>query len=142
MSAVTNLEVGNVKVGLVEGSPEVIVGSYEKSEIDVSDVEQFGDGPAVSAAGALIHEVTEQASKQLEGKPYEQAHQDGIRSENGANGSERGSDTANLRSNGSSLNYQRNNTLNGTIDINFRVNGSSTPVRLEIYQNDIKRVRQ
>lgn len=57
MSAVTSLEGSAVKAGLVEGTPEVIVGSYELGQLDVDDMLPFGDGPVASAAGTLIRRL-------------------------------------------------------------------------------------
>ncbi|MFM7430999.1 MAG: RHS repeat-associated core domain-containing protein, partial [Flammeovirgaceae bacterium] len=145
LSGVTSLETGAVKVGLVEGSPEVIVGSYDLGQLDVDDIQAFGDGPVVSAAGTLIHEVTEQAAKQREGKGYNDAHADGVKHENSTNGSERvtifgalpGSST---RNNGPSYNYQRNGTMSGNIDLEYKVQGRSTTVSIRVHNNDVKNV--
>lgn len=95
-SAVVNSEDGTVNMSVVKDSEDVLIGSFYNESIDVGDISKFGDGPSLTEQGALIHEVTEQAGKQLYNMPHGyasddkpsifKAHDIGNNSENAVNG--------------------------------------------------------
>ncbi|MGB5927962.1 MAG: RHS repeat-associated core domain-containing protein, partial [Cyclobacteriaceae bacterium] len=85
---------GTTSIGLVENDSGVEIGSFDQESIDVSDLANLGSSDlsseeAVSAQGALIHEVTEQFEKQVNGTGLMLAHTAGTAAENRANGSKR-----------------------------------------------------
>jgi len=135
MSSVTDLKKGEVTVGLVESKGDVLVGSYALSQVDVDDVGKFGTGKAVSAAGALGHELVEQQSKQLDGKGYEDAHKDGINAENSINNSARG---ATVVAPGAS--QDASGRITGTFITTYVKNGQNMSVSVSIRNNNITSV--
>jgi hypothetical protein len=83
-----------VRIGIVAGDPNVMVGQYLGGLIDIDDVATYGQGPVVSVASTLALEVTEQTAKQVFGPPssfaghdlahpFGQAAQDAARSRHG-----------------------------------------------------------
>jgi hypothetical protein len=48
-----SLNVEAVKIGLVNGSEEVINGSYVLQQVDMQDIAAYGSGPLMSSASAL-----------------------------------------------------------------------------------------
>jgi hypothetical protein len=79
----------------VNGSSTVIVGLYATGQIDLSDIQQFGNGvqQGANSGGALVHEIYEQYRKQVHGESYPVAHTAAIQSENRATGATRGTET-------------------------------------------------
>jgi RHS repeat-associated protein len=70
------------KIKLVVDSTAVIVGSYKLETIDLGDIAKFPEsGGAATRVSAFIHEIIEQWEKQKNGKPYEDAHAEGIKAE-------------------------------------------------------------
>jgi hypothetical protein len=92
MSAATDMGKSGVTVGLVEGSEDVMVGSYGLAQIDMDDINAFGEGTGYATSnGAFGHEIAEQTSKQRSGNMahYTKDHDAGIAAENAINGTER-----------------------------------------------------
>ncbi|MCB2231512.1 hypothetical protein KQH82_12410 [bacterium] len=91
MSASADPNTPTTTIGVTNGSNSVLVGSYNLQQIDIADMQQFGDGPFATAAGKLGHEVAEQTAKQVSGKSdYNAHHQIAVQAENAINGSVRG----------------------------------------------------
>jgi RHS repeat-associated protein len=91
MSAAADPNTATTTIGVTNGSNSVMVGSYALQQIDIADIQKFGDGPNATATGALGHEVAEQMAKQVSGvSNYANHHQAGIAAENAINGSVRG----------------------------------------------------
>ena len=141
LSGIVDPKKGAVTVGLVQGSNDVLVGSYKLQEIDVDDVEKFEGQIGVTAGGVMIHELVEQATKQL-GKlgesmtDYDKAHETGIQAENKVNGSTRGAQGGSMRDDmkgqtgTATVNYMQNdNNIKVTLNV---VNGNVTSVTSKI----------
>jgi hypothetical protein len=72
-------------------SKNVVVGSFDLEEIDLGDISKFpAGGGAGTQASTLVHELIEQWQKQIGGKGYSTAHQEGIKAETGVSGNVRG----------------------------------------------------
>jgi hypothetical protein len=148
MSQATSFDVGVVKIGLVESSHQVMIGSYSLGQIDVDDVSVLGsDGPATSA-GALIHEVSEQFYKQTLGlsdtKPeFLAAHNLAIGHEDSVNGSTRGEGelpSSHTTSPRNSFNVKYHQSISGQVDIQYTRNGQASTVSLHIKYGNVKAV--
>ncbi|OMP74928.1 hypothetical protein BW716_32785 [[Flexibacter] sp. ATCC 35208] len=135
LSSITDLKKGDVTVGLVESKGDVLVGSYFQSQIDVDDVGKFGTSKGESAAGALGHELIEQQSKQLDGKGYNYAHQDGINAENEINGTVRGATTV-----APGASQDASGRITGTFITSYVQNGQNISVSVTIKNNNITSV--
>jgi RHS repeat-associated protein len=84
-----------VRMRVVSGDASVLAGNYAQSTIDIQDIAAFGNGPAVSSASVLAHEVAEQTAKQVFNVPsnpsgYKLAHPFGIAAQDMASGFSRG----------------------------------------------------
>ena len=53
-----------VRVGVVSGDSQVLIGQYETGKIDIQDIASLGNGSAISSGAALAHELIEQTAKQ------------------------------------------------------------------------------
>jgi hypothetical protein len=80
----------------VKRSSSVQVGSYDKGQVDMSDIAQFdkmknktGSPNVYSSTGKMLHEFEEQYQKQVVGASELNSHNSGIGVENSYNGSER-----------------------------------------------------
>ena len=82
------------KIKLVQGSKEVITGSYAGGEIDLKDINAFPGKGAATQTGKFTHELIEQWEKQINSKAYNTAHQEASKAEGGITGWERGSQGA------------------------------------------------
>ena len=92
-----------IHIGVVAGDPDVLLGQYVTGRIDIQDIATIGQGPGVSSASALAHEVTEQTAKQVFGlqntrQGLELAHQFGIAAQDEESGYQRGITTSTLGS--------------------------------------------
>ena len=82
-------------IGLVEEDGTIEIGSFETGQIDVCDAQKLGnkdlsEPTALSAQGALIHEIIEQYSKQVDNnQDIYSAHSIALNYENSVNGSTR-----------------------------------------------------
>ena len=129
LSGIIDPKKGAVTVGLVQGSNDVLVGSYSLQEIDVDDVEKFEGQVGVTAGGVMAHELVEQQTKQL-GKfgdnkaDYDKAHETGIQAENKINNSTRGASTSSLK--------QDMKGVTGTITNTYTQNGNTVHVTLNV----------
>jgi hypothetical protein len=74
----------------VNTDPDVIGGQYSTGKVDLDDIRQFGEGPGLSTAGALVHEIQEQFRKQVFGESYPVAHTSALDAEAQAVGARRG----------------------------------------------------
>jgi RHS repeat-associated protein len=97
ISVSTDMNANTVKIGALKSSEDVPVGDFKNSRLDIDDINQFGNGPSLTAAGALTHEITEQTAKQLYNMPFSQtasqlgAHDNmANNSENAVNGTTKG----------------------------------------------------
>jgi len=90
---------GTVKIAVSEGSEDVLAGSFEKQEIDIKDINAYGSDGAMNKFAVLGHEIKEEQSKQLEGKEYLNAHEDGKKAEKDITGFTRRSDRPTTSSN-------------------------------------------
>jgi len=137
LSGIVDPSKAAVTVGLVQGSNDVLVGSYSLGEIDVDDVEKFEGQIGVTAGGALIHELVEQQTKQL-GKlgdnatDYEKAHETGIQAENKVNGSTRGAQGGALK--------QDIKGQTGAATVNYTQNGNNIKVTLNVVNGNVTSV--
>lgn len=69
----------------------VLIGSYGQSKIDLDDIVAAGtQGQGANGGSMLIHEITEQTHKQVQGQAYPAAHAAGIQAEEAAVGATRG----------------------------------------------------
>ena len=133
-----------VNIDLWEGADHSLTGNFDFNSIDIADVEKFGNGPIVSAQGALIHEVAEQQAKQSGGLDSKDtalmAHSIGVMAENSVNGSTRLSVTEPLPSSNYTMDVF--GVINGRVDMNFQKNGIIGPVSIHVNENNIKKVKQ
>lgn len=116
-----SLNVGAVRIGLVNKSEKVIGGNYELQQIDMADILAIGNkGPFMTSASALGHEIAEQTFKQLFGLKNNTAMANmahnfaGIAAENTISGAVRGREDF-----GRSHLYKVGSTL---------INGNSYPI--------------
>ena len=84
----------DINISLVESDSQVEIGSFYSQSIDVVDVSKLPNSSleasaAISAQGALTHEVTEQTSKQTKNSNLADAHKAGMNAENKVNNSTR-----------------------------------------------------
>ena len=128
-------------VVLKESSESVVVGSYYLSQIDIDDVKQFDGKQGVTAGGALIHELIEQQTKQLNCLPdtklgYDIAHSDGVGAENRSNGSTR--NMLYQKDVGQTDNLDR---FTGTTTLQYQQNGKNLYVSMTIVNNNVTSVQ-
>jgi RHS repeat-associated protein len=97
ISVATDMNANTVKIEALKSSEDVPVGDFKNGRLDIDDINQFGNGPSLTAAGALTHEITEQTAKQLYNMPFSQtasqlgAHDNmANNSENAVNGTTKG----------------------------------------------------
>jgi len=84
-----------VRIGVEAGASDVLIGDYTSERIDVQDLGVIGNGPGVSGASALAHEVIEQTARQVFGlqdnrQDFRRAHSFGIAAQNAVSGFTRG----------------------------------------------------
>jgi RHS repeat-associated protein len=84
------------KVNVVNNKDKVTVGNFDSKTIDIGDIEKFdnikntsGSQSVFSASGKVIHELTEQYEKQVNGLEFSDAHNIAVDAENIQNGSKR-----------------------------------------------------
>lgn len=78
-----------------------------------------------------------QQAKQLDGKNYADAHQEGINAENTINGTSRGTTTVNT-----GVTVDAMKIISGTFVTSFSRNGQTVSVSVSIRNNNIKSVSQ
>jgi hypothetical protein len=95
-SPILSLETGMTRIGVVNNSDQVDVGSFETGQIDVGDMAKYdninntsGEPAVYTGNGKMIHEMQEQFQKQTANADAFDAHNSGIRAENSYNGSTR-----------------------------------------------------
>ncbi|MCB0517212.1 MAG: RHS repeat-associated core domain-containing protein [Chitinophagales bacterium] len=95
---------GTVKINVLNGDDNVVVGSFDDQAIDMKDLAAFenvdntsGLPNATSAQSKIAHEITEQYDRQINGnKDFPSAHERAIQAENRVSGSMRGEDLRNI----------------------------------------------
>ena len=60
---------GMTNIGVVSGSEDVLIGSWDLSQIDVSDMNDIGEGEAMNKYSTFTHEIVEQQYKQTDSSP-------------------------------------------------------------------------
>jgi RHS repeat-associated protein len=117
---------GMATIGIVSGSKDVFVGSYESGQIDIADVNAFGTGEGASKFSTFAHEVAEQQGKQINGNSYGVAHTgSGIPAENRVSGSTRGRTTGSIPFG------------TGTISIPFYYDHKTVTITIQVVNNNI-----
>lgn len=123
----------DVSIGLVSGSPLVLVGSFDLGTIDVADLLMLGNGPGVSGVGALAHEVEEQYQKQVLGVTnYQAAHAQASAAESDVVGMNRQPQAPSLVNGGET--YSAVTT--------YAEGNDSLNVVIEVVHNNVKGVRR
>jgi len=84
-----------IRIGVVSGDPDVLMGQYISGRIDIQDIVAAGSGPGAGGGALIAHEVIEQTAKQVFGlqntpEGYALAHQFGIAAQDDASGYQRG----------------------------------------------------
>ncbi len=128
---------GNVKVEIVQKDKDVIIGSYSLGKIDISDIQAAKGNAVVSPQSLLGHELQEQKAKQIDGKSFKDAHQEGIATENKISGSTR--IDAILPS--STAKQDASGRITGTIDQNFTKGGRTYVISTTMTQNNITSIK-
>jgi RHS repeat-associated protein len=125
-----------INVGLVQKAHNVIGGSYDLSQIDVSDIAKFGKKEAMSAGSALAHEIIEQNYKQRDGLKLMDAHNKAITAEMNVTGY--------LRDESNQVdNLTRGPGGNsGTIQIPYTKDGKTVIVTVYLTDNNITKVKE
>ena len=132
---VASLDVGRVSLNLVMGSESVLVDDFASGQIDMADVAQQGNGPFLSAAGALGHALIEQKAKQLDNiDAYRQAHYEiALPGEANITGFFREANSL-----GSNLRIEDTGSLSGDLHIYFRNNaGGLHQITMKLLRNNI-----
>lgn len=131
---------GKTTIGLVENDKGVEVGSFDQETIDVADARSLGSSDltsseAVSAQGALIHEVTEQFEKQVNGVTnINLAHATATASENRTNGSTRVGSPATV------VQDKRGTNVGSSLNSTVTIGGKSNSVNIIIINGNVNRV--
>lgn len=112
-----------------------IGGSYALQTIDIADIEAFGSGSGLSAAGALIHELEEQYRKQVSGQAYPAAHAGGMVAEAEQGGATRGAERYISQS------QNADGTVNAVVEVPYTYpDGRVVTLTITISHNDITSV--
>lgn len=142
MKSVVDNTNGTASIEIVNKDPRVDVDSWDRKQIDISDVEKFGNGTYANTASMLGHAFAEQESLQIENKDnptlgtaeYYRDHNKGEKAEELITGYERATE------NHLSL-YQniRGNTT-GALGLNYvqTAKGSDGKDKYQNYHVDIK----
>lgn len=128
---------GDVKVGVVQKDKDIIIGSFSLEKVDISDIQAAKGNAVVSPQSLLGHELQEQKAKQIDGKSFNDAHQQGIATENKISGSTR--IDAILPS--SKIKEDAAGRITGTIDQNFTKGGKTYTISTTMTQNNISTIK-
>ena len=128
----------DVKIGVVQGSKDVIIGSYELQTIDISDIDAAKGNGVLTPQSMLGHEIQEQKAKQIDGKGYADAHAEGIATENKIGNYKRSNAFLPSTKVTQDANTGR---ITGTIDQNFTKGGKTYVVSVTMTQNNLKSVK-
>lgn len=125
---------GDVTIGLVESSPDVLIGSHRDEKIDVDDVNAFGTSNASDKFSAFAHEVDEEKSKQLSGDNSTRArdHDIGIKTEEKITGYKRGG-----RADSTSTTLNADHTYSGNADTYYAKGSNKIKVSVNIDHNNV-----
>jgi hypothetical protein len=119
----------------IGASTTTIGGSYAMQTIDIADIEAFGSGSGLSAAGALIHELEEQYRKQVSGQGYAAAHAGGMAAEAEQGGATRGAERYISQS------QNADGTVNAVVEVPYTYpDGRVVTLTITISHNDITNV--
>lgn len=139
-------ESGTTTVAVLAGGVP-IVGSYQLSQIDISDMEALGSGqPGWNATASLIHELVEQRQKQLGASAAERAygsdttgsHSKGLAAELGVIGAQLESDSGI-----SAASTNPDGTMNGVRIVVFKYpDGTRYRVEVTLTSNNITGVKR
>jgi RHS repeat-associated protein len=127
----------DVTVGVVQKDNNIIIGSYDLGKVDISDIQAAKGNSVVSPASLLGHELQEQKAKQIDGKAFNAAHQEGIATENKISGSTR--IDAILPS--TKATQDASGRITGTIDQNFIKGGRTYVVSTTMTQNNVTSIK-
>jgi RHS repeat-associated protein len=128
---------GDVKVEVVQKDKDVIIGSYSLGKIDISDIQAAKGNTVVSPQSLLGHELQEQKAKQIDGKSFNDAHQEGIKTENKISGSTR----IDVILPSSTAKQDAAGRITGTINQNFTKGGKTYTVSTTMTQNNISSIK-
>ncbi len=129
---------GTVTIGVESGSKDVLIGSYVLEKIDIADIEAFGEGKGVNQGSTLGHEIKEQQEKQLNGKGYNDAHQDGMDAEKGITGYERQSAMAPS----TRISQNADGTITGNADVIYTKGTEKVKASIHINSNNVTKVER
>ena len=127
----------DVSVGVVQKDNNIIIGSYDLGKVDISDIQAAKGNSVVSPSSLLGHELQEQKAKQIDGKAFNAAHQEGIATENKISGSTR--IDAILPS--TNATQDASGRITGTIDQNFIKGGKTYVVSTTMTQNNVTSIK-
>lgn len=127
----------NVKIGLVQNDKNVLIGSFDLSKIDVSDLSKIGNHKSVTAGSFLAHEVVEQSSKQKDGFGYGYSHLRGIIAEKNITGYTRG-----LGRSTQDLTENPDDSVSGTYKMIYKKDNAESTLTIRISHNNILNVTE
>jgi hypothetical protein len=127
----------DIKIGVVQGNKDIIIGSYDLETIDISDMQAAKGNGVLTPQSMLGHELQEQKSKQIDGQSFEDAHKIGIATENRIGSYTR--DDNMLPSTRAS--QDASGRITGTIDQNFTKGGKIYVVSVTMTQNNLTSVK-
>jgi hypothetical protein len=122
-------------INIVDGDKNVQIASVKTQTVDVGDIQKMGTNMAMTAAGVLGHETTEQRVLQsnfsgvYSNANIASAHRAGINAENQVNGSTRVPDMTNNVVNGT-----------GTYIMNYQQNGQTVMYGVDMVDNNVSNV--
>ncbi len=109
----------STSISATSNDPQVVVGSFKASRIDVSDMAAFGNGPGASQAGAFAHEVAEQYEKQVHGSDFPAGHMSAMKTESDVTGFTRGQE-------------RPSRTPQGDVKVSVQYSNASTQVTVDV----------
>ncbi|MEI6946324.1 DUF6443 domain-containing protein [Paraflavisolibacter sp. H34] len=127
----------NVKIGVVQGSKDIIVGSYALGIIDIKDMQVAEGNGVITPQSMLGHELQEQKAKQIDGKSFNDAHAEGIAAENKIGDFSR----SDVMLPSSSVTQDKAGRITGAIDQNFSKAGKIYVVSVFMKQNNLTSVK-
>jgi RHS repeat-associated protein len=122
---------GQTQVTVVEGSENVLIGSFEMQQIDVTDIKN-GANNVVTASALVAHELVEQKAQQVEAKDYTDAHKKGITAENKVSGAIRGDLLPSPK-----VNIDNMGNINGAVNMQYTRNGTKYVYTNNIVNNNV-----